>query len=810
MQKKYLYLFPILLFGILTAFFFQPSVLGNKTLYQNDKIQWRGGASEVMDFRESDNIEPLWTNSMFSGMPAYLISTIHYGEIHKAPIKFLNFFFRSPALYMFIGMVCFYFLMLTFNANPIIATIGAVAFSLTSFTIVSMEAGHNSKVLAMNLMPLVLAGMNLAFRKKYLLGLAISAFAAALLVGSGHFQVAYYTFLIALIFFIFKVYPLIKQKDWKTIFLICALFGLVGILGLGPNLGKLLTVQEYSRYSNRSPSELVKDDVQTKEKDRDYAFAWSYGNMETLTLLIPNASGGGSASEYPYKSLETYDLLKGNYGRKTAEQYVSSLMYWGPLPSTAGPVYFGSIIVFLFILSLAYLPKRTSWFLGLTATLGIVLCWGKNFGFINDLLFDFLPGYNKFRTPMMALSISQFIFPLGATLFLSHVANQKDPAAFLNQKKFWRLAGGFFGFLILVFLLSQGFSFTGGGQDDSISQNSPQLLTAMIENRKGLFMKDWTRTIFLSTAAAVALLLFMWKKINLNSTLAVLGLLILGDLWTVDKRYLKSDNFVKEELKEQFNKTAADELILRDKDPNYRVLNLAANTFNDATTSFWHKSIGGYHGAKMRRYQDLIERHIGRGNQDVLNMLNTRYVITRDKENPVQRNPGALGNSWFIEKIITVDGPDAEMAALGDFDPANEAILDVSKFNLNGNEFSKNNNASISLSSYKPNKLIYKSNNNSDGFAVFSEVYYPEGWKAKIDEKEASIVRVNWVLRGLEIPAGDHTIEFSFESSSYERGNKLALASSILLYLLLAGAFFMEVRNKNNHVKKDSGTGATS
>ncbi len=808
MSNKYLPYLPVLVFVILTAVFFQPSVLGDEHLFQNDKIQWKGGSSEVFKFRESEGKEPLWTNSMFGGMPAYLVSTLHYGEKHKLILSTLGKIFESPAHTMLIGMICFYVLLLTFRLKPIPAGIGALAFAFTSFSIVSMEAGHNSKVLAMSLMPLLFAGMNLVFRKKHIAGLAVTSFAASLIIGSGHYQIAYYSTLVAFIFFGFKVYPLIKEKDWKELGVIIAIFAASGVLGLMPNMGKLLTVQEYSNYSNRARSELVNDKVQTKEKDRDYAFAWSYGKQETLSLLIPNASGGGSGSVYPYKSMDTYDIIKGNYGRKTAEQYTQSLMYWGPLPSTAGSIYFGAIIVFLFVLSLAYLPKRMAWFLGVTAGFGIILSWGKNLGMVNNLLFDLLPGYDKFRTPMMAMSIAQLVFPLGAALFLGKVFSEEGPIELLKDKKFWKVSGGYFGFLILVFLVGQGFSFEGGPQDQSLGENSPQLLNAMISDRQSLFQKDWMRTLFFSGAALAVLVLWGLRKTNLNVSISLIGVLILVDLWLVDKRYLNGENFVKQELEQQFPKSQADEMILQDPDPNFRVLNLAVNTFNDATTSFWHKSIGGYHGTKMRRYQDLIERHIGRGNQSVLNMLNTKYVITRDKNNPVQRNPGALGNSWFIEKIKTVENPNREMEELGNFDPSREAIMDESKFSVDLNNFQPG--GSIDPVSYKPYDLVYESSNPSDGFAVFSEIYYPEGWTATIDGNEVEIKRVNWVLRGLEVPAGDHEIRFKFEPSSYHTGNQIGLTGSILIYLLLAGAIFVEFKKKKDDEQEDPGVSAAS
>lgn len=810
MTKKYLPYIPVLAFAILAAFFFQPLVLGNKTLFQNDKLQWRGGSMEVAKFRESEGEEPLWTNSMFGGMPAYLVSTKHFGELHKIPIKMINQVLPPPAGHMFLGMLCFYVMLLSMRVDPIISGIGSIAFAFTSFTIVSMEAGHNSKVLAMNLMPLLIAGMNLVFRKKYLSGAAVASLAAALLVGSGHYQIAYYSVIIGLLFFGFKAYPYIKEKDWKTLGIVGGIFIGVGILGLLPNMGKLLTVQEYSKYSNRARSELVNDKVQNKEKDRGYAFAWSYGKQETLSIIIPNASGGGSSSEYPFKSMETFDMLKRGYGKNAAEQYTISLMYWGPLPSTGGGIYFGAIIVFFFILGLAYLPRQTAWFLGVTAGIGIMLSWGKNFSVVNNLLFDILPGYDKFRTPMMALSIAQFIFPLGAALFLSKMMENEDPGAIIKEKKFWRVAGGYFGFLILIFLLAQGFSFTGGPQDDSLSQQNPTLFEAMISDRKSLFQKDWIRTLFFTAAGMGVLLLWAMKKTSREISLGILGLLVLADLWTLDKRFLNSDNFIKEKIEEQFSQTPADRMILQDQDPNYRVLNLAVNTFNDATTSFWHKSIGGYHGTKMRRYQDLIERHIGRGNQQVLNMLNTRYVITRDQENPVQRNPGALGNAWFVSTIKGVEGPNAEMEELGDFKPRTEAIIDETNFSVDKRNYDLSGSESIVLSSYKPHHLVYETKNDKDGFAVFSEIYYPEGWTVSIDQQEAEMVRVNWVLRGLEIPSGEHTVEFKFKPSSYYTGNQIGLTGSVLIYLLFAVTIFMEFKKKRSDEQEDTGAGAAS
>ncbi len=809
LSKNIKYILP-LIFIAATTLYYQPLILGGKVLAQHDIVQFRGGASEIFDFREEFNEEPLWTNSMFGGMPAYLVSTLHYGEIYRWPKKMVNKLFPSGSSSMFIGFLSFYVLMLILGVNPYVATIGALAFGLTSFSIISSDAGHNTKVFAMNLMPLMLAGLILITKEKYWKGFALSAFAAATMIGSGHFQIVYYTLLVAIILYSVSIYPLIQKKDWRRIMIISALFASSGLIGLGSNLGKIMTVREYSKYSNRSRSELANDKVQTKEKDRDYAFAWSYGIGESLTFFVPNYQGGGSTSEYPYKSMETYKMLKGGYGKKTAETYVRSLMYWGDQPSTAGPVYFGIIVLFLFLIGLRHIDHRLKYVILSSALLGLVLAWGKNFGLINNLMFDYFPGYNIFRTPSMALSITGFMVALGATLFLDKIIRKKEDSGFLMDKTSWYWVGGFFGVFVLIFLLSQGFSYTGGGQDQSLAQNSPQLLDAMVSDRADLLSKDLFRSFVFVLAAVAVLFMYINGRIGSSTSLVLIGGLVVIDLWAIDKRYLNSDTFVKEKLEQQYPKTSADQQILADPDPNFRVLNLSVSTFNDATTSYWHKSIGGYHGTKMRRYQDLIEEHISRGNQNVLNMLNTKYVIPQDASQGAQRNPGALGNAWFVEKIRKVPGPNEEMEALASFDPTVEAILDESKFSVSKTEFSKSANSKIALDSYKANELIYSSDNESDGFAVFSEVFYPKGWKVSLDGNPVEMVRVNWVLRGLEIPAGQHKIEFKFEPSSYEVGNKISLASSLLIYLLVGAAIFLGYKKENNNENEDPSTSTAS
>lgn len=792
-NKKLLALILCVSAFIITAVFFKPLVFGNKVLKQHDISMWQGGAKELKECRENSEEEPLWSNSMFGGMPGYLNGTHYNGN-------YVDFIFMSttrilpyPSGTIFLAFVsCFVFL-LSFRVNVLASAIGALCFAFASFNVISLVAGHNAKVVAISLMPLGLAGINWVFRKKYLLGVIIAALGFSLIVQSGHYQIVYYQFLILGIFCLVKGIELLQEKDFKHLGIVVGLSVASVLVGVGASAGKLLTVKEYGQYSIRGKSELkAKSESDAGSGlDRDYAFAWSQGKLENLTYIVPNLFGGASTGSLDEDS-EAYKAFKrqGASKQQALQQLQRMPLYWGDQSFTAGPIYLGAIAVFLFVLSLFVLDKKQKYWIVSILVFGLILSMGKNFAGINYFLFDYLPGLNKFRTPSMAVVIPQLIIAVAAGLAINKVFFSEEKIENLDKKLFYAIGitGGFC--LFLIVLGKALFSFEGSS-DQYIQQQAPWLMDALVKDRASLLSKDAFRSLFLILASGALIYFALSGKLKKEMALYGVLALVAFDLIGVSSRYISEDNYEKEKKKE-FVPTVADQSIFQNATgENYRVYNLN-NPFNEARTSYFHHSLGGYHGAKMRRYQDLIERHISQNNQKVLRMLNTQFVIT-DPNKPAQPFNG-LGNAWFVQDLVKVNNPDEEIDYLDNenFSPEQNAVIDASKFEVNKTAYGVSTNASIKLDMYTCNKVVYTSNNPNDGFAVFSEIYYPEGWVATIDGKEANIKRVNYILRALEVPKGKHEIKFTFEPQSYYTGKTLSMIfSSLVLLLCFGGGGFL-------------------
>ncbi len=792
-NKNLLGLIICLLAFAITAFFFKPLVFENKVLKQHDISMWQGGAKELKDCSKSSDQEALWSNSMFGGMPGYLNGTKYNGN-------YVDFIFMSatrilpyPSGTVFLAFVSCFVLLLSFRVNIWASAIGALCFAFASFNVISLVAGHNAKVVAISLMPLGLAGINWIFRKKYLLGVIIAALGFALIVQSGHYQIVYYQFLILGIFCLIKGVELLQLKDFKHLGIVVGLSIAAVLIGVGASAGKLLTVKEYGQYSIRGKSELkAKSESDAGSGlDRDYAFAWSQGKLENLTYIIPNLFGGGSTGALGEDS-EAYKAFKrqGASKQQALQQVQRMPLYWGDQSFTAGPIYLGAIAVFLFVLSLFVLDKKQKYWIVSILVLGLILSMGKNFSSINYLLFDYLPGLNKFRTPAMAVVIPQLIIAVAAGLAINKVFFSEEKIENLNKKLFYALGitGGFC--LFLIVFGKALFSFEGAS-DQYIQQQAPWLLDALIQDRASLLTKDAFRSLFLILASGALIYFALNNKLKKEFALYGVLALVAFDLIGISNRYISEDNYEKEKKKE-FVPSVADQSIFQNAmGENYRVYNLN-NPFNEARTSYFHHSLGGYHGAKMRRYQDLIEKHISQNNQKVLRMLNTQYVIT-DPNQPAQPFNG-LGNAWFVSDLVKVNSPDEEINYLGvkNFSPEKNAVIDASKFNVEKTSYEVSPDATIKLDLYSCNQLAFTSNNPKDGFAVFSEIYYPEGWVATIDGENAEIKRVDYVLRALEIPKGKHKIKFSFEPQSYYTGETLSMIfSSLVLILCFGGGGFL-------------------
>jgi hypothetical protein len=797
------HLVAILFFFGLTAAYFSPVLFDKKGLVQNDILQHKGSSEEARKYRETTGKEALWTNSMFSGMPTYLISTRFPGDLFRFVHTAITLNLPALVANIFLTLVCAYILFVALGMSSWLAIAGSVAFAFTSYNFILLEAGHNTKSLAIAYIPLVLAGLIITFRhgmRNFWIGAAIFAFGLTMQIRANHLQITYYLMLLILIFGIVEFIFAIKDKWLGDFFKRLVILGIGALLAVGVSFGRLYTTYEYGKYSIRGKSELkstaAKPQSESGGLDRDYAFGWSYGIGETITLLIPDFYGGASQHSVSEKS-ETYKtLIQIGAPEEQAKQLIQGLpLYWGDQPFTSGPVYVGAIICFLFVLGLFIVDKKIRYWLLAATILSIMLAWGKNFEGFNYFMFDHFPGYNKFRAVSMALVIAQVAMPLLGILALYEVFYGNRQVNY--QKSVLYAAGITAGFAFLAMIVGSMGDFTGASDQQLVSAGWPiQAVNAIKEDRASMMRADTFRTIIFILLAAGVLYFYLKGKLSATVGSLVIGLLILVDLWSVDKRYLNNDKFQSQIIETHFAPTPADEQILQDKDLSYRVINMQ-NPFNDARTSYFHKSIGGYHGAKLRRYQDLIDQHISQNNVKILNMLNTRYVITGDPKMPVQRNPQALGNAWFVNTIKPVNSPDEEIAALKDFDPATEAVVDISKFPIANRTFNAAG-STVKLTSYSPNELTYDVNATQNGLVVFSEIYYKDGWDAFIDGKPVPYIRANYVLRALEVPAGHHKVEFKFEPKEYTMGNTISLVSSLLVFAVMIGAAVYAAKHKRN------------
>jgi hypothetical protein len=812
--KSYLpHLIAVIIFTIVSFAYFYP-VLEGRVLKANDSTVSNISSKEIQDFRVKYGREPLWTNSMFSGMPAYLISTLYPGNLIK-PVDTLLRQYRMPVSVLFLSMLGFYILLLIFGVTPWLAIIGALAYGLSSFFFQILGAGHNTQAIALAYMAPMIGGIYYAYRYNALKGALFTAFILALEIQANHPQITYYALLCLLVFGIVEFIYSIKNKTITKFLKTSALLIVPFVIAIGINFASLYSTYEYGKYSIRGKSDLtVNNQSNSAGLDKDYITFWSYGVSETFNLLIPNFKGGSSK---PFdRNSETVKVLTRNNLQSAADQVQK---YWGTQPGTEGPHYMGAIVIFLFVLGLIIIKGPEKWWL-LTATiLSIMLAWGKNFMPFSNLFIDYFPGYNKFRAVTMILVIAEFCIPLLGILALRDIFNGN-----ITKKTIIRslqiAAGITVGFLLLVLIIP---GIAGSFLNPQEAGYPDWLRTAMIADRKDLLKSDTFRSLVFILLSVGVILGFIFEKIRKEYAILILGVLIVFDLWSVDKRYLNADKFVKRsEMQKSFIPSAADAFIL--KDPSYyRVLNLAASTFSDnSPTSYFHKSIGGYHGAKMERYQELIDSSIIRDlmlyntvigtaksledlqpalqelySNNALNMLNTKYFIISGQMAP-EINKNALGNAWFVEKPVMVDNANMEISAINRINPAKEAAIDVAfKDQIIKSSFPVLENEKIELVSYQPDELIYKYSTKEEKLVVFSEIYYPAGWKSYIDGKESKYFRANYVLRGMVVPAGDHEIKFAFKPSSYIVGNKISLASSIVLMLLLAGYVLMQFKNKS-------------
>ncbi len=837
-QRALPHVLAVLFFVVLACAYFAPIVFEGQSLAQHDIAQFQGGAQEVRAWTAAHGHEPLWTNSMFAGMPTYLISIHFPGDLLVYLQKALTLGLPSAVSNLFLALLCGYALGVALGLRPLVAVAGAVALGFSSYNLAILLAGHNTKSLALAYAPLVLGGLLVTFRRDKWLGAALFAVGLTLNLRANHPQITYYVGLLVVIYGIIELVAAVRAGRLPAFGQRVALLALGALLAVGVSFGRLYTTYEYSKFSNRAPSELKaapgEGAASAAQQDEDYAFAYSYGVGETMTLLVPNFYGGSSSMALGPGSNMARAL---NAAGASPEMLAQMPTYWGDQAYVAGPVYLGAVVCFLFVLGLFVVDKRTRYWLLAGTLVSLVLAWGKNFDSLNSLIFHYLPGYRSFRAVSMGLVMAQLAVPLLGALALARVLRPRaaavpagaagPPAEPLHPAlaKAARAAAGApvaapdapetrhrlrqllyagavtAGVLALAWLASFGFDFAAPVDAELTKQGfTPQLLGALRADRADLLRNDVWRGLLLVGLALGTLYYYLKGKLGASSAAALVALLVLVDLWSVDKRYLGEKNFQPETIAQSFQPSPADELILKDKDLSYRVLNLQ-NPFNEAQTSYFHHSIGGYHGAKLRRYQDLIEREIspemqalfGPGGGDfsrshALNMLNTRYYLTGNDKQPVVRNPGALGNAWFVRAVQPVASPDAEMAALARINPGRTAVVDNVKFPAVSAAAVADTAATIALTSYAPDALGYRYSAARPGTVVFSEIYYADGWNAYLDGQPAPHFRADFVLRAMQVPAGAHRIDFKFEPKEFATGNAVSLAASIGVLLVLLGA----------------------
>ena len=805
-NKIFNFLIAILVFVIVSLTYFSPLLEGKK-LFQSDIAQFRGISKEIVDFRAEKEQEPYWTNRVFGGMPAYNISA-YYPHNYIKKIDHLLRFLPRPADYLFLYFLSFFVLLYVLKVEWKLAILGALAFGFSTYLIIIFGAGHNAKAHAIAYMPLVLAGIIAVFQKNYLTGFVITAIAMAFEINASHPQMTYYLLFMVLILGIVYLTDAVKNKALPHFIKSVSLLLVAVTIAVGINATSLLATQDYAKESTRSKSELtILPDGSQKEEittglTKEYITTYSYDLLETFNLLIPRFYGGGSRENLG-KDSETYQFLKDKIGRVQAKGFSENLpMYWGEQPIVEAPAYIGAVLIFLFVLGLFTVKgKLKKWLL--TATIfAILLSWGKNLSFLTNFFIDYVPLYNKFRAVSSIQVIAELAIPLLAIITLNKFLNsdkKEENKELLIYLKYSLYSVGGIALLFTLFGTSL-FSFESY-RDAGLEQQLPGFSEAIISDRKSIFFKDSLRSLLLVVFSAGLLWAYLKSKLNKNATIIAFAVLILFDLVGIDKRYVNKDDFVSKKQEEQpFQASAFDKDILQDKS-YYRVINFMVDPMNDGSTSYFHNSIGGYHAAKPRRYQELYEYQIANNNIEVLNMLNTKYIIFPDNEGTprVQQNPEANGNVWFVKDVQFVNSADEEIKALDSLLTKESAVIS-SEFKpyVKKNTFAKDSMASIELTSYQPNEMKYESNTTEEQLAVFSDVYYKNGWKAYIDGVLTPHFRANYVLRAMLIPAGKHEIIFRFEPDIIKKGNAVTLASYALLLLIPIGWFFIDKKKKKN------------
>lgn len=801
----------VLCFAAIALIYCYPQLQG-KILKQDDSVMWKCMAHEAMAYHDATGKDALWSNSMFGGMPTYTTyvgcTNYNYPLYVQRALQLIG----KPAYFFFIAMLCFYILARVLRLNQCVSIIGAVAYAFASYNPIIIFVGHETKMLTIGFMPAAFAGFYLIYKEKWLTGAALFGLSIALIATNNHFQMMYYIIIMLVCFAFCWLYIAIKEGRIKQFFISSAIALVVGILGVLPNITSVVTTNEYTKETMRGgASELSGHDAGKKSGglDKEYAFRWSAGIGETFCFMIPYLYGGATYdnAELAPKTLEAVggnaDLLP---------------TYWGEQPTQSGPVFFGAIICFLFVLGLLIVRSPHKWWMLAACIIGTVLAWGKNLPGVNYFLFDHVPLLNKFRTVEMAMVIPQFLFPILGIWGLQEALDRKDEKTYI-----WRqvaiAAGITAGLCVLIGIGGSAFYDFSGWRD---SQFQAEMVKLLKEDRASLAMTSSLKSACYILLAAGILWAYLNNKIRTLYAVVGIGLVMAIDIFPVALNYLSGKTHNSPEMDKYVDATEydalfeprdVDKMIMKDPDPYYRVLDLSKDPYNDAMQAYFHKCIGGYHPAKMEMYQDLINRQMGNGfNAQVLNMLNTKYIIVGRKNAPpqVMPNSDACGNAWFVDEVKWANSAEEEMNGLnasniGDtsvmpnaFNPRKTAVIRSTFKNDMGNyTFGKDSISTVKLTQYGLDDLSFESRNSKDGLAIFSDIYYNKGWKAYVDGKETPIVKANYVLRAIKIPAGNHKIEFHFMPESFYNTRKVQLAGSIAIICLCLGAVYSSFKNSN-------------
>ncbi len=804
--KKFLpHLIVLVLFVIASLAYFSP-VLQGKKIYQSDIVQYTGMAKQQNDFRKNTGEETYWTPAAFGGMPTYQLGA-KYPHNYIKKLDLALRFLPRPADYLFLYFIGIYILFLVLKIDYKLAFLGALAFGFSTYLIIILGVGHNAKAHAIAYMPLVLSGIILTFRAKYFYGFLLTTVAMALELAANHFQMTYYLLLLVVILGIAYFIDAFKKKSLIQYFKALSIMAIGVMIALGMNGTNILATKEYADTSTRGKSELSinvdgSPKITTEGLDYDYITEYSYGKLESFNLFIPRFMGGGSTEPFPENSQTIEALLRMGASQKEAASILNQVpLYWGDQTFVGAPAYVGAIVIFLAILALFLIKGRLKWWVIVAFLLSLFLSWGKNFSFLTEFFIDTIPLYNKFRAVSSIQVIIELVLPILAVVGLHHFFKKSDGP---ERKKALLWTTGIVGGLAIIFILFKSSLFSFASPYDSYLREELGLpfIDAVREDRMSLFMTDAIRSLIFVILSAGVLWLFIKTKLKEISVITILAILIVIDLVGVDRRYVNNDDFVSAKLVNQpFQKSEADKLILQDK-THFRVYDVSiGNPFASGRASYYHNALGGYHAAKPGRIQDLDDFYLSKGDMGILNMMNVKYIIgqTETGTTIAQKNPYANGNVWLVENVLVAKNTNEEIQLLDSLDTRRTAVIN-SEFSslIPTKNIQRDSTATIELVRHTPNHLIYETSGNSPQLAIFSEVYYPKGWNAYMDEEPAKYFRADYVLRAMQIPKGSHKVEFKFEPQVVKTGSSIAMASSIVFILTLLGGLFYSFRKKKS------------